>query len=196
MQQKSESGKLVSQAEYARIRGLAKSTVSRQVRSGVIPLVNGKIDPAAADLAREGNLNPARRLAAACRKSAHRQQPSRVVEIGSRPGSLAHAQLKIAEVKAKRAALELAALEGKLISADEVRAVEMERATAEREALLNWPSSGIAVELAAKFNVSERDMFLALDVEVRHYLEKRSQQPLDQIARADRPQLVVPVPAS
>jgi hypothetical protein len=119
-----------------------------------------------------------------------------VVEIGSRPGSLAHAQLKIAEVKAKRAALELAALEGKLISADEVRAVEMERATAEREALLNWPSSGIAVELAAKFNVSERDMFLALDVEVRHYLEKRSQQPLDQIARADRPQLVVPVPAS
>ena len=66
-----------------------------------------------------------------------------------------------------------------LIPAGEVRAAQTERATAEREALLNWPSSGIAAELAAKFGSSERDMFLALDVEVRRYLQSRSQQPLE-----------------
>jgi hypothetical protein len=51
---------LISQAEYARRLGVRESTVSRQVKSGVIPTVKGKIDPAAADVARAANLDPSR----------------------------------------------------------------------------------------------------------------------------------------
>jgi hypothetical protein len=96
---------------------------------------------------------------------------------GPPEGSLAYAQLVYAEAKGKKATLEVQQLEGKLISADEVRASQTERATAEREALLNWPSR-IAANLAVQFGLAERELFIALDGEVRLYLEGRSQQPL------------------
>src|ERR1017187_8507253 len=47
---------LISPAEYARRRGLNKSTISRQIAAGQILLVNGKINPVAADAARAENL--------------------------------------------------------------------------------------------------------------------------------------------
>ena len=53
--------KLISAAAYARLRNLNKSTISRQIADGTIPLTNGKIDPVAADRARERNLNGIRR---------------------------------------------------------------------------------------------------------------------------------------
>lgn len=52
---------LITPAEYARSRGLAKSTISRQVRAGKIPVHSGKIDPHEADLARKTNLDNSRR---------------------------------------------------------------------------------------------------------------------------------------
>jgi hypothetical protein len=52
---------LMTPAEYARSRGLHKSTISRQVHAKIIPTVKGKIDPAAADAARERSLDPAKR---------------------------------------------------------------------------------------------------------------------------------------
>src|SRR5689334_22580636 len=52
---------LVSKAEYARMRGLAKSTISREVQRGQIPTVDGRIDPVAADRARNENLDQAKR---------------------------------------------------------------------------------------------------------------------------------------
>ncbi len=45
----SNSNTLVSQAEYARSRGLNKSTISRQVQRGVILLHGGLVDPREAD---------------------------------------------------------------------------------------------------------------------------------------------------
>lgn len=41
---------LISQAEYARRRGVAKSAVAKAVKEGRITLINGKIDPAVADI--------------------------------------------------------------------------------------------------------------------------------------------------
>jgi len=41
---------LISQAEYARRRDVAKSAVAKAVREGRITLINGKIDPAVADI--------------------------------------------------------------------------------------------------------------------------------------------------
>lgn len=61
--------KLVTVSEYARLRGLNRSTINRQVRSGQIPTVTGKIDPLLADRAREQNLDQTRREQAARRKA-------------------------------------------------------------------------------------------------------------------------------
>lgn len=41
---------LISQAEYARRRGVAKSAVAKAVKEGRITLIDGKIDPAVADI--------------------------------------------------------------------------------------------------------------------------------------------------
>jgi hypothetical protein len=67
MKQKKE--KLVSQAGYAKMRSLNRSTVSRQVRDGKIPTIGGRIDPKKADIAREKNLSGTRREQAARRKA-------------------------------------------------------------------------------------------------------------------------------
>jgi hypothetical protein len=42
---------LITQAEYARHRGVSPQAVNKMVKSGRIPLTNGRIDPAAADFA-------------------------------------------------------------------------------------------------------------------------------------------------
>lgn len=41
---------LITQAEYARRRGVAKSAVAKAVSEGRISLINGKVDPAVADI--------------------------------------------------------------------------------------------------------------------------------------------------
>jgi hypothetical protein len=63
------NGKLITAAAYARLRGLNRSTISRQIASGVIPTIDGLLDPRAADLAREKNLNGIRKEQAARRKT-------------------------------------------------------------------------------------------------------------------------------
>lgn len=188
--------KLLSIRQYALKRGVSHTAVNKAVKAGKIPMTNGRIDPELADAAWERNRDsrqasklagdppaPAGTLkmpAAAAAAAVESPRPAGR-QLGPAPGSLAYAQLIIATVKAKRVTKELQAFEGTQISADEVRAAQIERATAEREALLNWPSR-IAADLAAKFNVNEREMFLALDAEVRRFLEGRSQQPLESSA--------------
>lgn len=60
--------KLITPAEYARLRGLNRSTISRQIQDGKIPTVDGMVDPRQADRARERNLNQVRRQQAERRK--------------------------------------------------------------------------------------------------------------------------------
>jgi hypothetical protein len=49
---------LMTQAEYARTRGLSRTLIKKQMKSGIIPTVGNKIDPEAADRSREENLDP------------------------------------------------------------------------------------------------------------------------------------------
>lgn len=72
--------KLIGPAEYARSRHLNRSTVSRQIRDDKIPTVGGLIDPAAADRARELNLNQTRRAEAQRRKQKAGRVPDRAPE--------------------------------------------------------------------------------------------------------------------
>jgi hypothetical protein len=49
---------LMTQAEYARTRGLSLTLIKKQMKSGIIPTVGNKIDPEAADRSRAENLDP------------------------------------------------------------------------------------------------------------------------------------------
>ena len=68
MMQRKRGKDLLTAAEYARLRGLNRSTISRQIRSGQIPTHEGLIDPTEADRARERNLDPAKSTAAKMRR--------------------------------------------------------------------------------------------------------------------------------
>ncbi len=60
--------KLVSAAEYARLRNLTPSLIYRQIRKGIIRTHDGKINVAAADTDRAHVLDPGRVLGATLRK--------------------------------------------------------------------------------------------------------------------------------
>jgi len=49
---------LLTQAEYARRRGISRQAVSKAVKKGRIPTVKGKIDPSVADRELEANADP------------------------------------------------------------------------------------------------------------------------------------------
>jgi hypothetical protein len=59
---------LIKPSAYAKLRGLNKSTVSRQVAAGVIPLHDGLVDPVEADASRDRNLCHSHRAAAKFKK--------------------------------------------------------------------------------------------------------------------------------
>jgi hypothetical protein len=59
---------LIKPSAYAKLRGLNKSTVSRQIAAGVIPLHDGLIDPVEADASRDRNLCHSHRAAAKFKK--------------------------------------------------------------------------------------------------------------------------------
>ncbi len=68
--------KLITPAEYARLRGLNRSTIGRQIAEGKIPTAaDGKIDPVAADRARDRNLDQGRREQAARQKARRAKKP-------------------------------------------------------------------------------------------------------------------------
>jgi hypothetical protein len=58
---KNKQGELIRPIEYARLRRLNPSTVSRQIRSGAIPVQDGLIDADAADVGRLQNLDLSKR---------------------------------------------------------------------------------------------------------------------------------------
>jgi hypothetical protein len=102
--------KPISKRAYAELRGLAHSTISRQVAAGLIPVTAaGRIDVDAADRARQSNLDPDRRLAARERTA---------------PGASAFMDAKLRHMIARCAKTEagVAALRQELVSAADVRA--------------------------------------------------------------------------
>jgi hypothetical protein len=61
MQRTHEGNKLITPAAYARLRGLNRSTISRQIRTGSIPTHDGLVNPGEADHSRENNLDASKR---------------------------------------------------------------------------------------------------------------------------------------
>ncbi len=175
---------LISQAEWARRRGVSRQYVSRLVKRGVVRLVEGKVDPAQADAALAALREPARPE----RRGAARKKPEREARTAEAPPvpspgpealDLPHAgdlptlllktrikseveRAKLLEIKAKVEA-------GKYVEADEVKVAAFNKARVVRDNLLNIPDR-LAAVLAAESKTQKVHALIA--AEIRQALEE------------------------
>lgn len=115
---------LLSIRQYAKDRGISHTAVNKAVKAGRLHLVDGKIDPAAADKewAKNTRVWPGGRKT---KEEPPTDPPKLKLRNSEDPGgpptgSLAHAQLVKEQARAKRAVLEVERMEAQLVDAEEV----------------------------------------------------------------------------
>lgn len=178
--------KLISQAEYARRRGVSRQYVSRLVRDGVIALHDGKIDPASADAAlaaRRDPARPVRRKAGGSEAELSQTQepsagdaptPSETVRLpggagGDLPKMLLKTRIKSELEKGRLLEIKARVEAGKYVDADEVKVAAFNKARIVRDGLLNIPDR-VASMLAAE--TDEHKVHELLSMEIRAVLEE------------------------
>jgi hypothetical protein len=156
----------LTQAEYARHRGVSRPAVLKAVRTGRIRLdADGRIDPVEADASWQRNTDPSRQRA----RSA--QKPARATSTGH---SDYHASRAVREAyMAKLAQLEYEAKSGKLIDAEESRRAAFEDNRRVRDLLLALPDRTAAL-LAGISDAAECHRLLT--TEIRRACEELSDE--------------------
>jgi len=148
---------LVSQAEYARHRGVSRQYISRLAKAGVLVMRGGKVDVAASDAVLDDR--PEKISEAAT---------SGPVEAGAQTTTYAQAKLADMLFRARLRKLEYETKSGKLIPTDEVKAVWFKQARQIRDKLLAVPAK-LAPQLAALGEV--RAVRELLDTEIEGILK-------------------------
>jgi len=157
---------LISMSEYARRRGCSEAAVRHAVRANRISLIDGRVDPVAADAQWARNT----RVRAGSR-------PADDVNLrasAAAPGPPGAAQEPQADayyvVKARRecaeadlAELKLAELRGELVRVADVRAAYAKRAAGLREAILQLPAR-LSAQLAAESDQAKCHDLLQADL--------------------------------
>jgi phage terminase Nu1 subunit (DNA packaging protein) len=148
---------LVSQAEYARHRGVSRQYISRLAKAGVLVMRGGKVDVAASDAVLDDRPEKVSEAAT-----------SAPVETGGQTTTYAQAKLADMLFRARLRKLEYETRSAKLIPTDEVKAVWFKQARQIRDKLLALPAK-LAPQLAA---VSElRAVRELLDTEIEGILK-------------------------
>lgn len=180
------------------LSGGSLNAVQKAVMAGRIQLVNGKVDPAQADEAWRGNTNPIRQ--ASGNSASYLKQQSRPAPIDDAalvdpqdtpPGSAAAAtpnplmevRLEREKFNLRREKQEFFEQRKRLVDGRKVKAEMVERAAAERQAVLNIPkrwSSALANGLGA----DERNVFQLLTKLTREFLTERSTVPVEEDSAA------------
>lgn len=160
------SDKTMSQSEYARRAGLHSSTVSRAVKAGRIPTIDGRIDPEVADRAlRDGT------------DTAHRTGPRAAPAEPTYANSRALREQYMARIKR----LEFQQLAGSLVRVDRVQLLWFKLSRRARDLVLAIPDR-LAPVLAAMSDPVE--VHAALSAELRHACtEMERDVPLNERAR-------------
>lgn len=191
---------LVTQAEYARMRGVSRVAVHKRTapRGGPIPLHGPRklIDVAEADTlwrvtidARNIGKSTAKFPDQAPTPDAVRNAQASVVATIAETGEIPHAvtaaatpaaQAKIASaiIKAQTDKINLERLKGSLI--DKTRALRLAFGFSRRnrDAWINWPAR-IGPEVAAALDVDPHALTTLLERHVREHLTELADQPLD-----------------
>ena len=169
---------LVSQAEYARQRGVSRQYIGQMVSKGVIELKNKKVDPTQADKALASVREPARPE----RRSQTKTEPApspvslpsdtpQLPQRGDLSTLLLKTRIKSEVEKAKLLEIKARVEAGKYVDADEVKVAAFNRARVVRDALLNIPER-LAAVLAAEEDASR--VHALLHAEIRSALEDLS----------------------
>ena len=148
---------LVSQAEYARHRGVSRQYISRLAKAGVLVVRGGKVDVAASDAVLDDRLEKISEAAT-----------SGQVETGGQATTYAQAKLADILFRARLRKLEYETKSAKLIPADEVKVQWFKSARQIRDKLLAVPAK-LAPQLAALTEV--RAVRELLDAEIEGILK-------------------------
>jgi len=165
---------LVSQAEYARQRGVSRQYVGQMVAKGIIGLSNRKVDTDQADAALAALREPARperRVKPDAPVQAPKVNPASAQQssAGDLPTLLLKSRIKSEVERAKLLEIKARVEAGKYIAVDDVKAAAFNRARVVRDALLNIPER-LAAMLAAEDD--ERRIHQILAIEIRAALEE------------------------
>jgi phage terminase Nu1 subunit (DNA packaging protein) len=148
---------LVSQAEYARHRGVSRQYISRLAKAGVLVMRGGKVDLAASDAVLDDRPEKVSEAAT-----------SAPVEAGAQATTYAQAKLADMLFRARLRKLEYETKSAKLIPTDEVKAVWFKQARQIRDKFLAVPAK-LAPQLAAVSDV--RAVRELLDTEIEGILK-------------------------
>lgn len=165
---------LISQAEYARYRGVSQEAVRKALKAGRItglPDEKGRvrIDPDVADIQWEKNTDPKQSARVNAPKGAARGgAPVKGAQGNDDGGFYWDARSRREMADARRAELELEKLEGTLVERKQVEAAASRIGRLLRDSLMGVPSR-LAPELAAKDDVGEVEK--ALTDAIRGVLE-------------------------
>ena len=174
----------ISQAEYARLRGVSRQAVNALVARGVLPLINGKVDIAVADMKLAEHLNPAKsKILAGEKMIASAAVPAMMkpeVETSAAPKYQSYQVAKTVRenLAAQREEIELRKAQGELIEREMVTRALTTAAVMVRDAVLGVPRR-VSAELATF--TSGREIEERLDRELRNALEMFVRQALTQI---------------
>ena len=183
---------LISQSEWARRQGFTRQYVNKLVARGIVQLVDGKVDDAQAEAALAAIREPAREPQ---RKTAPIPTPTPVVipppvrpappqpvapkpapafdlpgaPAGDLPTLLLKARIKSEVKRASLLEIREKVETGKLVDADEVKAVAFNRGRVVRAAWEAWPNR-VAGTMAAELGVEARTLRLLLERLVRQHL--------------------------
>jgi|SRR5579859_2463709 len=165
--------RLITQAAYARHRGISREAVGKAVKKGWITLINGKIDPKRAD--RDWAKNTLDRVGQPAKRA--RKAPkarAKPAKQGSDDDQFTYTQARTQRERAnaKLAELDLKERAGMLINADEARAHTFHNQRALRDLFV-----GITDRVAPR-------LILQPEQVVRHVIDEEIQRTLAVIANA------------
>jgi hypothetical protein len=168
---------LVTQREYARRRGCTEAAVRRAVRDGRISLIDGRIDPVAADAqwARNTRVRAGSRPTDDANLSGSGLAGGRAGQADDEDTDSGYwkSRARRERAEAELAELKLRELQGQLVRADEWAAALAKRAAAFREGLLQIPAR-LAAQLAAE--ADQARVHTILEDELRHVMEQLTQR--------------------
>ena len=162
---------LVSQAEYARQRGVSRQYVGQMVAKGVIRLAGRKVDTDQADTALAAFREPARPERRAEAPATVPDAPALPRPGGDLPTLLLKTRIKSEVERAKLLEIKARVETGRYVDADDVKATAFNKARVVRDGLLNIPDRLSAV-LAAESDPAKVHELLA--AEIRNALEDLS----------------------
>ncbi len=160
---------LISQAAYARRRGVSEAAVSKAIRRCGIPLIEGKIDPLVADTLWRERTDPDQQRRAMAQNLKRPEAPE-----PPDPEPTHDWRKRRDRAEALRAEYELAELEGALVRKDDV-----EKAARRLASAIVLQLSSIPDRMAAEFGADD-----ALRRKIRHRLQEALDVVRAEFARA------------